>query len=483
MVATLTSTLGIVPLKDNTFTIGRSPNNGLFINHATISRHHAEVRPYHQGYGILDLGSTSGTFVNGERLVPQTPRLLHSGDAIQVGSFPILYEEKSAIPSLETLPSPDPSTSGTVARAQSSTDNQPQSDLLAAPDFLSLSPVSDGLLPAPGGPISQLPDTPYDVLSQVAPGLRAPDLQREPAPLEKPARRVIAPVTPVPPFYAPSPEPPINLAQKQLQFTSFYPRAAKAESWQTLLVYAHVAETLETVREDARRLRALLDAGVPAADVQAAHPLTMGTQITVVPVFQGVSFQPERVSFTWTNDWQPAALRFSADPRWAGRTVWGEVLLLAGPLMIASLRISLHFTEPGIPPNPDQEQEEVSVARYKNIFTSYSQDDVAMVQAIRQAYKAIGDDSFLDIEALRSSQSWNSVLPRAIESADVFQLCWSQHAAQSQLVYEECQYALQHYKYDGFIRPIYWEKPLAFSPPQLAHLSFTYYEFVPTPEI
>jgi hypothetical protein len=285
-------------------------------------------------------------------------------------------------------------------------------------------------------------------------------------------------VTPVPPFHVAPQAPPVKLAQHQLQFTALYPRTAKAESWQTLLVYAHSEETLEAVREDARRLHALLEAGAPAADIQAAHPLTPGTQITVVPVFQGIAFQPERVNFTWSEAWHPAAFRFFSPLR---QEVMGEVLLLAGPLIIASLRVSLRFTEAGAQLALDQE--EVSVARYKNIFTSYSQDDVAMARAIRQAYEAIGDDSFLDIEALRSSQSWNSVLPRAIESADVFQLFWSQQAAQSQLIYQECQYALQHYKYDGFIRPIYWEKPLAFSPSEFAHLHFTYYELLAPPAL
>src|SRR5579883_2946815 len=96
MEATLTSAFGSVPLRETVLSIGRSPNNGLFINHATVSRHHAEIRPQGQGYVLVDLGSTSGTYVNGERLIPQTPRVLRAGDTLQVGSIPLAYAEKSA---------------------------------------------------------------------------------------------------------------------------------------------------------------------------------------------------------------------------------------------------------------------------------------------------------------------------------------------------------------------------------------------------
>jgi hypothetical protein len=260
----------------------------------------------------------------------------------------------------------------------------------------------------------------------------------------------------------------INLAEKHLQFTAFYPRAVAVEFWHTLLVYAHIEAALEAVRMHMRSGEAARMETRPAS--LAAH----GTRITVIPVFQGITFQPERISFTWEEDYHPAAFRFFADPRWAGTVCTGEVMLLAGPLVIASLRIPLRFAEAGAAPEP--EPEEISVVRYKNIFASYSHEDEAMIQAIRQAYAAIGDDSFLDLELLRADQKWHTILARAIDSADVFQLFWSPSAAQSQFIYQECQYALQHYKYDGFIRPIYWEKPLTFVPPEFSHLHFTYYE-------
>ncbi len=50
-----------------------------------VSRRHALIRCWDEGYTIEDLGSANGTWVNENRLVPHKPRMLHSGDQIRIG--------------------------------------------------------------------------------------------------------------------------------------------------------------------------------------------------------------------------------------------------------------------------------------------------------------------------------------------------------------------------------------------------------------
>jgi FhaA, N-terminal domain/FHA domain len=77
--------LGNEPLR-----IGRLPDCLISLSDPQVSRHHAEVRPSHLGYEVVDLGSTNGTLVNGS-LVKE--RELHDGDVIMVGATSIRYEE------------------------------------------------------------------------------------------------------------------------------------------------------------------------------------------------------------------------------------------------------------------------------------------------------------------------------------------------------------------------------------------------------
>lgn len=64
------------------FTIGRSSRNHLALDHASISRSHAEVVVDRDGYRLRDLGSKLGTSVNGVRI---QEAVLQGGDEIQFG--------------------------------------------------------------------------------------------------------------------------------------------------------------------------------------------------------------------------------------------------------------------------------------------------------------------------------------------------------------------------------------------------------------
>jgi phosphoserine phosphatase RsbU/P len=63
--------------------IGRRTDADIVLNHAHVSRNHAKVVQEGNQHWIIDLGSSHGTFVNGERVVER--RLLHPGDRIGLG--------------------------------------------------------------------------------------------------------------------------------------------------------------------------------------------------------------------------------------------------------------------------------------------------------------------------------------------------------------------------------------------------------------
>jgi pSer/pThr/pTyr-binding forkhead associated (FHA) protein len=72
----------VLGLDGEVFRIGRYEGNDLAFDNPYISRYHAEITVHGSAYQIRDLASTSGTFVNGERV---KQRNLKDGDSISLG--------------------------------------------------------------------------------------------------------------------------------------------------------------------------------------------------------------------------------------------------------------------------------------------------------------------------------------------------------------------------------------------------------------
>ena len=81
---------GIVfQLKRETARIGRSPKSDIFLNDMTVSREHADIVPFEDGFEIVDRNSFNGVWVNNENV---ERRALNPGDVIQIGAFLLLYQ-------------------------------------------------------------------------------------------------------------------------------------------------------------------------------------------------------------------------------------------------------------------------------------------------------------------------------------------------------------------------------------------------------
>ncbi len=65
-------------------TMGRAPGCTIVVDDTYVSQLHARVFTHNGEYHVEDLGSTNGTFHNGEPL--SGPERLHPGDRIQIGN-------------------------------------------------------------------------------------------------------------------------------------------------------------------------------------------------------------------------------------------------------------------------------------------------------------------------------------------------------------------------------------------------------------
>lgn len=86
----------IYPLEAPEITIGREGTSTITINDVEVSRKHARLDLRGNLYVIQDLGSTNGTFVNGQRVTG--PQVLNPGDSVSLGEGIVLSYESAYDP-------------------------------------------------------------------------------------------------------------------------------------------------------------------------------------------------------------------------------------------------------------------------------------------------------------------------------------------------------------------------------------------------
>jgi hypothetical protein len=82
--------------------LGRVADNALQIEHNSVSSHHAELMLDGNDYKVVDLESTNGTRVNGERI---SESKLRRGDTVRFGNIDFSYDSEYSAPA-SALPSP-----------------------------------------------------------------------------------------------------------------------------------------------------------------------------------------------------------------------------------------------------------------------------------------------------------------------------------------------------------------------------------------
>ena len=78
-----------IPVADEPVTIGRMADSTVVLTDESVSRRHAEVRRQGSSIVVVDLGSTTGTKVNGAGI---RERRLEDGDEVTVGTTTLRFE-------------------------------------------------------------------------------------------------------------------------------------------------------------------------------------------------------------------------------------------------------------------------------------------------------------------------------------------------------------------------------------------------------
>ena len=82
-------------------TVGKAPENDISLaEDSTASHLHAMLERFPAGWCVSDLGSSNGTWVNGERI--WSPRRLRDGDEIRLGQSRLIFREPLSVGGTKT---------------------------------------------------------------------------------------------------------------------------------------------------------------------------------------------------------------------------------------------------------------------------------------------------------------------------------------------------------------------------------------------
>lgn len=129
-------------LQDEKITIGRLADNSLQIDDASVSSRHAEIEQEADAFHLHDLGSTNGTFVNGEQV---SDAVLRHGDEIRFGVVEAVFNGEEEAPD-QPLPE-----STSVASEVAKISSRPEQFVNSSPipkNVKSKDPLAAGLIAA-----------------------------------------------------------------------------------------------------------------------------------------------------------------------------------------------------------------------------------------------------------------------------------------------------------------------------------------------
>lgn len=117
--------------------------------------------------------------------------------------------------------------------------------------------------------------------------------------------------------------------------------------------------------------------------------------------------------------------------------LYNECNVYIGDVLIGDMRFVTKIVDA-----PRNTYSKIISRKFEKIFISYAHEDLDKVKYLATAYQAQGVDYFFDRHTLRIGDVYEKEIFDYIDNADLFILCWSKNAANSDYVCKEKKHAL-----------------------------------------
>lgn len=228
-----------------------------------------------------------------------------------------------------------------------------------------------------------------------------------------------------------------TLSTDNVYSTVFAPAEVKRKSNMMTQVYLHLAE-------ESKAIMTLSCAADKKAEVRNFTPLSInlryGEKVDVeLNIYGSELLMSERKSLIWMGTFSKCAFRYFVPEDIDVEELYCEVNIIIRQVMIGEMAFTTQIVE-----NPRNLAPEIFSHKFNKIFISYAREDQQIANTLAFAYKVQDMDYFFDKETLKSGDVYDEQIMEYIDSADLFILCWSKHAAESEYVTKERHRAMQH---------------------------------------
>ncbi len=261
-----------------------------------------------------------------------------------------------------------------------------------------------------------------------------------------------------------------------VRFSAYYPKELPPNVWFPLRAYVYMGFAAESVVQDAnvktstKRQPEILYQRAR----QTHYHIPEGASVTVTPTMPGFQFNPAHVTVGFYRDWHRFDFELRAVDARMDEATNGTLTFSVDGLVVADVPLSVYVAR-NVDVNSNDIIRQVTRKPYRSVYVSFSPLDDHLAEPLRLVADALGMYALRDLIAARANGEWNDDLLKFIDSAEVFQLFWSQSAAESDEVAQEVQQALARAtEVENFIRPVYWEQPLVTLPTGLQPYHATY---------